>query len=351
MENKFTAYIKKNALLLSLLLVALLILVALILNLTQGGFWIISGMNGKNAYELAVEEGFQGTRREWLESLKGEDGINGTDGADGLDGTNGVNGKSAYQIACDEGFEGSLEEWLLSLQFGEDGADGKDGADGQNGKNGKDGKDGENGSDGVSIVNVFINESGHLIVVLSNGERIDAGTMGNLIPSETPKTDYQLAVEGGFTGTLHQWLCSYVDGSRTDVSVSDILVDDQGVLTLTLDDGSVLSAGKIPESGNISESQDELGFYERFEIVILNHSSGALNLRAEPNLNAGTQAVANLPNGTELVCIGAGEVENSDGIFLYYRFLYNGKICYARAKHFQLKHDTSVESEPTAETT
>ena len=35
-------------------------------------------------------------------------------------------GKSAYQIAVDNGFEGSEEEWLFSLQ-GEDGADGTNG--------------------------------------------------------------------------------------------------------------------------------------------------------------------------------------------------------------------------------
>lgn len=35
------------------------------------------GVNGKSAYELAVENGFEGTVEEWLESLKGNDGSNG----------------------------------------------------------------------------------------------------------------------------------------------------------------------------------------------------------------------------------------------------------------------------------
>lgn len=337
MENKFTSYLKKNGLLIALLAVALLILIALILNLVQGGFWIISGMNGKNAYELAVEEGFQGSRREWLASLEGKDGQNGVNGTNGENGSNGTNGKSAYEIACEEGFEGSLEEWLLSLQFGEDGADG------QNGKNGKDGKDGENGLDGVSIVNVFINESGHLIVVLSNGERIDAGTMGNLIPSDTPKTDYQLAVEDGFTGTLHEWLCSYVNNSRPDTSVTHILVNNEGELTFTLNNGTVLNAGAIPENGNISESKDALGFYERFEMVVLYHESGALNLRDKPDITSGS-IVCSLKTGTELVCIGAGEITDGDGdTSLFYRFYHNGKICYAKAKFF-----TPKPAEPAA---
>lgn len=32
---------------------------------------VIPGKDGKSAYEIAVEHGFQGTEEEWLESLKG----------------------------------------------------------------------------------------------------------------------------------------------------------------------------------------------------------------------------------------------------------------------------------------
>ena len=38
------------------------------------------GADGKSAYELAVENGFEGTLEEWLESLKGEAGADGTSG-------------------------------------------------------------------------------------------------------------------------------------------------------------------------------------------------------------------------------------------------------------------------------
>lgn len=51
-------------------------------------------------------------------------------------GTKGEDGKSAYQIALDEGFEGSEADWLASLK----GTDGRNGIDGINGTNGKDGK-------------------------------------------------------------------------------------------------------------------------------------------------------------------------------------------------------------------
>ena len=66
-----------------------------------------NGKDGRSAYEIAIENGFVGTAAEWLESLKGRDGIDGKDGkdgADGLPGKDGTNGKD-----------------------GRDGIDGKDG--------------------------------------------------------------------------------------------------------------------------------------------------------------------------------------------------------------------------------
>lgn len=87
----------------------------------------------------------------------GQDGSNGTNGQDGID------GKSAYEIAQDNGYEGSEQQWLVSLQ-GSDGSDGQDGitphidptskhwiigntdtgvvAEGQNGTNGTNGTNG-----------------------------------------------------------------------------------------------------------------------------------------------------------------------------------------------------------------
>lgn len=61
------------------------------LTISPEGTWVINGVdtgikaegpkgdpgsNGKSAYEIAVAEGFQGTKEEWLESLKGSNGVN-----------------------------------------------------------------------------------------------------------------------------------------------------------------------------------------------------------------------------------------------------------------------------------
>jgi hypothetical protein len=62
------------------------------------------GPEGKNAFEVAQAAGFEGTREQWLESLKG---INGEDGTDG---------KSAYQLAVDNGYVGTEQQWLATLK-------------------------------------------------------------------------------------------------------------------------------------------------------------------------------------------------------------------------------------------
>lgn len=66
-------------------------------------------------------------------------------------GAKGEDGKSAYQIALDEGFEGSEADWLASLK----GTDGRNGIDGINGTNGKDGTNGIDGKTPVKGVDYF----------------------------------------------------------------------------------------------------------------------------------------------------------------------------------------------------
>ncbi len=115
------------------------------------------GPEGKDAYSVAVKNGFSGSEEEWLKSLKGEqgpkgdegqqgpmgpqgpkgdkgdtgergpqgvagpqgpqgpEGERGRDGANGQDGLNGVNGLSAYEIALKNGFVGTEKQWIQYL--------------------------------------------------------------------------------------------------------------------------------------------------------------------------------------------------------------------------------------------
>lgn len=68
-----------------------------------------------------------------------------------LGGGGGSAGKSAYEIAVDNGFEGDEEAWLESLkgERGLQGAAGERGAQGEQGPPGKDGTNGNDGNDGA----------------------------------------------------------------------------------------------------------------------------------------------------------------------------------------------------------
>ena len=76
-------------------------------------------------------------------------------GPAGQDGKDGQNGLSAYDLAVQNGFEGSLDEWLASLkgEKGEKGDQGEKGEDGKTGKRGADGIDGKDGKDGQDGLN------------------------------------------------------------------------------------------------------------------------------------------------------------------------------------------------------
>lgn len=76
---------------------------------------------------------------------------------DGKDGKNGINGKDGRD--------------------GKDGIDGKDGKNGLNGKDGKDGRNGVDGADGIGVENAEINDKGELIIILTNGKKINCGVV------------------------------------------------------------------------------------------------------------------------------------------------------------------------------
>lgn len=100
-----------------------------------------SGEDGKSAYEIAVENGFQGTEIEWLASLKGAPGTPGQKGEDGFSPTvstapNSANDGTVVTITDASG------PHSFEVLNGEDGAPGTPGTPG---------KDGIDGTDGVTF--------------------------------------------------------------------------------------------------------------------------------------------------------------------------------------------------------
>lgn len=86
----------------------------------------------------------------------------------GPPGKDGKDGKSAYQIALDNGFEGTEEEWLLSLT-GPQGEQGETGPKGETGPQGEQGAQGEPGKDGADGAPATINGVNALAIEAKDG--------------------------------------------------------------------------------------------------------------------------------------------------------------------------------------
>ena len=141
------------------------------------------GTDSKSAYQIAVEQGYQGSESDWLSSLKGDKGNTGAKGNPGQDG---ADGKSAYAIAVEHGYEDSEDEWLLSLkgEKGDTGERGEKGDTGLQGERGEKGDAGVAGKDGFSpIANVvkdgsvititITDKNGTTTVTLTEGAAVD----------------------------------------------------------------------------------------------------------------------------------------------------------------------------------
>lgn len=121
---------------------------------SEGG----AGADGKSAYEIAVENGFEGDEAAWLASLKG------ADGKPGADGTPGANGKDGTTPTI-----GSNGNWYLGTtdtgkpSRGEQGTPGKDGTDGKDGASGKDGA-------GMDITGATVGQIAKITAVDADGK-------------------------------------------------------------------------------------------------------------------------------------------------------------------------------------
>ena len=73
--------------------------------------------------ELKVKVNFENPVQVQAVQIPGLPGRDGRDGTPGKDGENGRDGKSAYEVAVEQGFVGTVDEWLESLK-GRDGVSG-----------------------------------------------------------------------------------------------------------------------------------------------------------------------------------------------------------------------------------
>lgn len=110
-------------------------------------------------------------------------------------GGTGKDGLSAYELAVQEGFDGTLTEWLASLK----------GAKGDKGDTGETGAAGEKGETGAALTWDDLTDEQKAAL---KGEKGDTGATGSA--GSNGKSAYELAVENGFVGTLEEWLNSRI---------------------------------------------------------------------------------------------------------------------------------------------
>ena len=194
------------------------------------------GTDGKSAYQIAVEQGYQGSESDWLSSLKGDKGEKGNTGAKGNPGQDGADGKSAYAIAVEHGYEDSEEKWLLSLK-GEKGDTGERGEKGDTGLQGERGEKGETGQQG---------EQG------PKGEKGDPGDRGlQGIPGEKgEKGDTGADGKDGFSPIA----AVAKDGSSVTITITDV----NGTTTVTLTEGAAVDLTPYAKTVYVDEKVQEL---------------------------------------------------------------------------------------------
>jgi len=194
------------------------------------------GTDGKSAYQIAVEQGYQGSESDWLSSLKGDKGEKGNTGAKGNPGQDGAEGKSAYAIAVEHGYEDSEEKWLLSLK-GEKGDTGERGEKGDTGLQGERGEKGDTGQQG---------EQG------PKGEKGDPGDRGlQGIPGEKgEKGDAGVAGKDGFSPIANV----VKDGSVITITITD----KNGTTTVTLTEGAAVDFTPYAKVTYVDEKVQEL---------------------------------------------------------------------------------------------
>src|SRR5690625_5730818 len=79
-----------------------------------------AGEPGKSAYEIAVDNGFEGDEQAWLESLKGERGPRGEQGEPGPAGSDGEQGPPGEDGADGFGTEAQYNDIIARLEALED---------------------------------------------------------------------------------------------------------------------------------------------------------------------------------------------------------------------------------------
>lgn len=208
----------------------------------SGSLNAILGKDGASAYEIALQNGFEGSVTEWLESLKGADGSTGATGKDGNDGKDGIDGLSAYQVWLSVGNTGTEADFLASLK-------GAKGDKGEQGIQGIQGEKGDKGADGTMTFEELTPEQKASL----KGDKGDKGEQGvqGIQGVKGDKGDTGASGKDGSAGvgikTVTQTTTSTADGGNNVITVTKT---DGTTSTFTVKNGSKGSTGAKGDTGN-----------------------------------------------------------------------------------------------------
>lgn len=236
------------------------------------------GADGKSAYEISVDHGFEGDEAAWLESLKGEPGADGKDGVDGqpgkdgadgqpgADGKDGVDGKDGITPTI-----GANGNWFLGDTDTGVAAAGKNGADGQPGVDGKDGTDGKDGVDGVDGVGISKIEK------IGTVDLVDTYRI-----TFTDNSTFEYTVTNGKDGADGTGGTGDVPDGVTYVNLSDS--EDIGEITESNDADRL--GGRLPEYYAKAEDVNAIAKYQKYVNTELEYWYGTTDHSSNMALSA-----------------------------------------------------------------
>lgn len=281
----------------------------------------IGAVVGASAYELAVKNGFAGTEKEWLDSLRGKDGKDGKDGAPGAPGepgtpgANGNDGSDGITPHIGENgnwFIGSTDTGVKAQ--GDTGMPGQPGEQGQPGKTGAPGQPGADGKDGTTP---HIGDNGNWYIG-DTDTGVKAGGSASI-------DDKNISAEKTWSSSkINEELKEYVKlvkitvnliGSEGNVPQGNTIyayeiVDGIETLSYAAESPSGSAVIRIPRGSRyrITASDDAEGFYAPTEVTGAAINDAEITIRytelAYPKTIRDLQTLAKLKFAADVVAIG-----------------------------------------------
>lgn len=274
-------------------------------------------------YKLALEDGYEGTYEEWLEYIRGKDGVDGHSpvveiGEDGYWYIDGVNTGVKAQ--------------------GEKGEDGKDGTNGQDGADGQDGKDGKDGisiasikktssEDNVDTYTITYSDGSTSTFTITNGIDGIQGTQG--IQGNPGADGHSPIITIGDNGN---W---FIDGVDTNISARGI----DGEQGPQGEKGYSVLTGNGSPNDNIGVDGDSYIDLESWDYYLKNNNTWVLkgNVRGSDGVNGidGTNGKSVYELYLEMHPDYQGSLEE------WMDDLVNGRLATKKTKYYQVSFDSN----------